>query len=77
MQRRDFIKLSLVASAALILPSRANADTAFTETGAQTIIIFTYGGASQLAGNLTNLTEIESLSQNKYKNYFKITPTTE
>jgi hypothetical protein len=38
---------------------------------AQTLIIYLYGGASQLAGNLSNLDEIKSLSQNNYENYFR------
>ena len=86
MQRRKFIKLSLVASAAVLLPSFANAanlnlsqihfssDT-YTTNRAQTIMIFMYGGASQLAGNITNLEEIESKSQSSYDYFRSITTT--
>lgn len=75
MQRRSFIKLSLAACATLVLPSVANAATAFTANDAQTIVVFTYGGASQLAGNLTNLPYIRELSTNDYNYFGTITPT--
>lgn len=75
MQRRSFIKLSLAACATLVLPSAANAATAFTANDAQTIVVFTYGGASQLAGNLTNLPDIRTLSTNNYDYFGTITPT--
>ena len=42
----------------------------YNDNNAQTIIVFLYGGASELAGNLTNLTEIKSLSQSNYDSYF-------
>ena len=43
---------------------------------AQTIIIFMSGGASQLAGNISNIEEIKQASQSDY-NYFRgLTPTT-
>ncbi len=88
MQRRGFIKLSMALSTAIFLP-----DFAYTKdldlsqisfsTGinndnqAQTIIIFMYGGASQLGGNLTNIDEIKASSQSDYDNYFRgITKTT-
>jgi hypothetical protein len=39
-------------------------------------MIYLYGGASQLCGNLTNFTEIQSKSQSSYSNHFgTITPT--
>lgn len=38
---------------------------------AQTIMIFMYGGASQLGGNLTNIDEIKMASQSNYDNYFR------
>jgi len=70
MKRRDFIKLSLVAGSAILLPNftyAANLDVSqisfssgnYTTNNAQTIMIFMYGGASQLAGNITNIDEIE------------------
>ncbi len=82
MKRRDFIKLSLAAGSAILLPDytyAANLDVSqitfstenYTANNAQTIIIFMYGGASQLAGNITNIEEIESKSQSSYNNYFR------
>ena len=86
MERRKFIKLSLATSAAILLPSftyAANLDVsqinfssdAYTTNNAQTIIIYTYGGASQLAGNITNLDEIDSKSQSSYDYFRGVTPT--
>ena len=87
MQRRNFIKLSLVACASLMLPNSSYAADAdfsqitfdsntYTANNAQTIMIFMYGGASSLAGNLSNIDEIKSESQSDYDNYFRgITPT--
>ena len=87
MRRRDFIKLSMAAGSAILLPSFTYAkDLDLTQINfssginsnnqAQTIMIFMYGGASQLAGNLTNINEIKTASQSNYDNYFRgITPT--
>ena len=87
MQRRDFIKLSLAAGTAILMPSFTCAkDLDLSEitfssavniaNKAQTIMIFMYGGASQLGGNLTNIDEIKNASQSNYDNYFRgITPT--
>ena len=87
MKRRDFIKLSLSACALLALPSSANAapvdftqvsfdEAVYSANAAQTIMIFMYGGASSLGGNLTNLEEIKSKSQSSYESYFRgLTPT--
>ncbi len=36
----------------------------------QVINIFLYGGPSELAGNLTNIADIENNSQNSYENVF-------
>jgi hypothetical protein len=36
----------------------------------QIINVFLYGGPSELAGNLTNITEIENASQNSYEDFF-------
>lgn len=82
MERRKFIKLSLAAGAAILLPDftyAANLDVSqinfssgsYTTNNAQTIMIFMYGGASQLAGNISNIEEIESKSQSSYENYFR------
>ena len=87
MKRREFIKLSLAAGTALLLPDfacAADVDLSqvsfssgiYAANNAQTIIIFTYGGASQLAGNLSNLEEIESKSQSSYDYFRSITKTT-
>ncbi|MCF6245501.1 MAG: DUF1501 domain-containing protein [Sulfurovum sp.] len=82
IKRREFIKLSLVAGTALLMPSFSSAkdldlseitfSSAVNSTNnAQTIMIFMYGGASQLGGNLTNIDEIKSASQSNYDNYFR------
>jgi len=88
MERRGFIKLSMALSTAIFLPdfayskdldlSQIRFSTGINnENQAQTIIIFMYGGASQLAGNLTNIDEIKAASQSDYDNYFRgITKTT-
>ncbi len=76
MERRKFLKLSIAAT--VVLPSISYAKkTDFSQirfsnnnNNAQTIILFLYGGASQLAGNLSNYEEIEEKSQNSYKGYF-------
>ncbi len=82
MQRRSFIKLSMVAGAAILLPdlgytkdldlSQIHFSSAINnDNQAQTIMIFMYGGASQLGGNLSNIDEIKSVSQSNYDNYFR------
>ncbi len=87
MRRRDFIKLSMAAGSAILLPSFTYAkDLDLTQINfssginsnnqAQTIMIFMYGGASQLAGNLTNINEIKNASQSNYDNYFRGITTT-
>ena len=88
MKRRTFIKLSVAAGMAILLPefssakdldlTQINFSTAISNANkAQTIIIFMYGGASQLAGNLTNIDAIKGASQSNYDNYFRgITKTT-
>jgi len=79
MKRRDFFKLSLVSGISLLIPKYTYASSVdlskinFSKPNydAQTIIIFMYGGASQLAGNLTNIDEIKKHSQSSYDNYFR------
>ncbi len=82
MKRRDFFKLSLVASSALLSPSLLNAsalkledinfsEAIYQQNSAQSIIIFLYGGASPLAGNLSNIDQIKENSQSSYDNYFR------
>ncbi len=86
MKRRNFIKLSLATYASLMLPSSssaANVDfsqinfdgTAYNANGAQTILIYMYGGASSLAGNISNMEVIESESQSSYDYFRGVTPT--
>ncbi len=81
MKRREFIKLSLLTSSALLMPqwsysqdldiSQINfSSEIYNQNRAQTLIIFMYGGASQLAGNLTNIDEIKRASENSY-DYFR------
>ena len=88
MQRRNFIKLSLVACTSLMLPISSSAadvdfdqiefdDNVYNANSAQTIMIYMYGGASSLAGNLSNIDQIRSESQSDYDSYFRdITLTT-
>lgn len=86
MQRRKFIKLSLAASTFLIFPSQSSATdlsgvtfskSIYEANSAQMIMIFMYGGASSLGGNLTNIDEIKEKSQSSYDAYFRgLTPTT-
>ncbi len=49
----------------------------YENNNAQTIVIFLYGGPSQLAGNMTNIEEISEKSQNPYplgnERYIKLT----
>lgn len=87
MKRRNFIKLSLAVGAGILLP-----DFVFSEeidfskitfssgvhsaNNAQTIIVYLYGGASQLAGNLTNMTEIAAASESNYNYFGDMTATT-
>ncbi len=86
MRRREFIKLSLAAGSAILLPDftyAANLDVSqinfssgnYRTNNAQTIMIFMYGGASQLAGNITNIEEIESNSQSSYDYFRGVTKT--
>lgn len=79
MNRRVFLKgMSLVTMSALF-PSLAYGSstpvdlsqvefnsTTYNNNAAQTIMIYLYGGDSELGGNLTNLDEIQEKSQNKY-----------
>jgi len=81
MKRRNFIKLSLAAGTALLMPNFSSAkDLDLSQiqflsglnntNNAQTIILYMYGGASQLAGNLSNIDEINKASQSDYYRYF-------
>lgn len=77
MKRRDFLKgLSLITIGALF-PTQSFAKSVdiskvsfssdiYNNNNAQCIMIFLYGGASELGANLTNIDEIQEKSQNKY-----------
>lgn len=80
MNRRDFIKSAAVFSTAVVMPSlfwKRHASAALPEgliyapqaVTSQFINIFLYGGPSELAGNLTNMEEINLNSQNPYPPY--------
>jgi hypothetical protein len=87
MKRRNFLKLSLATSSLLFTPSFSSAAdvdlskvrfnaTTYQTNSAQTIMIFLYGGPSELAGNITNIEAIKKASQSSYDSYFRsITPT--
>ena len=87
MKRREFIKLSLSVGSAILLPelsysksldlSKISFSTSiYSSNKAQTLIVFMYGGASQLSGNLTNIEDIKKASQNGYEYFRGLTPTT-
>ncbi len=91
MKRRDFLKLSLYAGCSCLipgLPRRAMAgalDNVIFDPGIyyanrpQTIMIFLYGGASELAGNFTNYYSFRNFSDSSYADYFgssNLRPTT-
>ncbi len=77
MNRRQFLKTAGLCGLSLAIPpfilkQRAMAalpdDLVYTSPGRmpQIIQVFLYGGPSELAGNLTNITEISANSQNSY-----------
>lgn len=80
MNRRDFFKISMYAGCSCLLPSYAHAagpidnvlfDSAlYNANRPQTIMIFLYGGASELAGNFTNYNDFKNLSQSSYETHF-------
>ena len=87
MNRRKFLKSIGAASASVFIPSSLNltslykhANAAVDYAGAsiappavmpQVINIFLYGGPSELAGNLTNIVDIDANSQNSYETAFQ------
>lgn len=88
MNRRNFLKTLSFVTASLLLPGEAMAtpidfskiefdSASYTKNSAQTIMIFLYGGPSELAGNLSNIEEIKLASQSDYDDYFNygLTPT--
>ena len=82
MNRREFIKLSMYAGCCSLIPGIPRLAAAapldnvlfdsavYSSNQPQTIMVFLYGGASELAGNFTNYNEFKNLSQNRYDNYF-------
>ncbi len=87
MNRRDFLKTGVFLGSSLLIPRYAFAKefdlsavkfdkSVYERNRAQTIMVFLYGGASELGGNLTNMEEIKQNSQSDYDSYFRgITPT--
>jgi len=86
MQRRTFLKQSLAAATIIAAPKMARAATVdlsqvnfdaniFGANNAQTIIVFLYGAASQLSGNMSNYGEIEEKSQSDYSYFRGVTVT--
>jgi len=89
MNRRDFIKLSLITATVIMTPIDIKADeyrfdtskldsvqfnnSRFAQNSPQILTIFLSGGSSQLAGNLTNLEDIKRLSESSYPNNIEIT----
>ncbi len=87
MNRRNFLKTTSAVTAAVLLPKISLAApidfnqvqfdaSVYNNNNAQTIMIFLYGGASELGGNLTNIEEIETNSQSSYSYFQGLTPTT-
>lgn len=81
MNRRDFLQLSMYAGCSCLLPDLSRAagplDNVIFDPGVyaanqpQTIMIFMYGGASELAGNFTNYDQFKNLSQSNYEAHFR------
>ncbi len=82
MNRRDFLKLSMYAGCSCLIPGLPrlaaaapldnvsfNAAT-YYKNMPQTIMVFLYGGASELGGNFTNYDQFKNLSQSNYADYF-------
>lgn len=88
MNRRTFLKGVGALGVASVFPFTLRArdldydsinfdPSIYENNNAQTIIIYLYGGPSELGGNLTNIEEINNLSQNRYPlgddNHMRIT----
>jgi hypothetical protein len=82
MNRRNFLKTTSIVAAAALMPNislaapidfgRVEFDSGiYNNNNAQTIMIFLYGGPSELGGNLTNIAQIKANSQSSYDNYFR------
>ena len=82
MNRRDFLKLSLCAGCSSLIPAFPRLAAAgplddvsfnvstYGTNRPQTIMVFLYGGPSELAGNFTNYDQFQNLSQTNYAEYF-------
>jgi len=80
MNRRDFLKLSMYAGCSCLIPSYSRGaglldnvlfnSAIYNANRPQTIMIFLYGGASELAGNFTNYNDFKDLSQSSYETHF-------
>lgn len=82
MNRRRFLKLSLASSASMFLPHFAQSaplsainnvqfdNTIYSANQPQIIMVFLYGGASELSGNFTNFNTFSQLSQSSYQDHF-------
>jgi len=77
INRRTFLKGIGALGISAVLPYSVNAadlnydqinfdSSIYANNNAQTIIVYLYGGPSELGGNLTNLNEINAQSQNPY-----------
>ncbi|THB79064.1 MAG: hypothetical protein D3926_11405, partial [Desulfobacteraceae bacterium] len=83
MNRRKFLSLSLRAGACCLLPGFPSTVKAapiddvvfnpsvYAANQPQTIMIFLYGGASELGGNFTNYNQFKNLSQSSYETHFR------
>ena len=86
MNRRMFLKALASVSGASIIPQTFSLSSMYRQANAginysslnvtppavmpQIINIFLYGGPSELAGNLSNIADIEANSQSKYTDFF-------
>ncbi len=82
MNRRQFLQRTLASGAAAILPTSSYAATQevldnvqfstsiYNSNRPRTIMVFLYGGASQLGGNFTNYDQFKDHSQSSYENHF-------
>lgn len=82
MNRRQFLKLSMYTGCSCLVPGFARTGKAapiddvlfnpsvYSANQPQTIMVFLYGGSSELGGNFTNYDAFKDLSQNSYVTHF-------